>query len=143
MSFARNAFAGLYWAYAFVVSLLVLHKFVVSRPLVLVDFYLLVHITFFAWRRGPPDAWLLKHTSRDTRGALVVFSICSQLAEDTMNYYLQALKDSFVVKSVSPLAATQCPLEEAHRWKLRILHRSPSLSTSMGRGSPSLSTSMG
>ena len=59
-----------------------------------------------------------------------------------MNYYLQALKDSFVVKSVSPLAATQCPLEEAHRWKLRILHRSPSLSTSMGHGSPSLSTSM-
>ena len=52
-----------------------------------------------------------------------------------MNDYLQALKDSFVVKSVSPLAATQCPLEEAHRWKLRILHRSPSLSTSMEKGS--------
>ena len=47
-----------------------------------------------------------------------------------MNDYLQALKDSFVVKSVSPLAATQCPLEEAHRWKVRILHRSPSLSMS-------------
>ena len=42
------------------VSLLALHKFVVSRPLVLVDFYLLLHMTFFAWRRGPPDAWLLK-----------------------------------------------------------------------------------
>ena len=41
-----------------------------------------------------------------------------------MNYDLQALKDSFVVKSVSPLAATQCPLEESHRWKLRILTRS-------------------
>ena len=58
MSFARNA--GLYWTYAFVVSFLALHKLVVSKPLVLVDFYLLVHITFFAWRRGPPDAWLLK-----------------------------------------------------------------------------------
>ena len=58
MSFARNA--GLYWTYAIVVSSLAVHKLVVSRPLVLVDFYLLLHMILFAWCLGPPDAWLLK-----------------------------------------------------------------------------------
>jgi len=91
----------LYWAYICVVSLLALHKFVVSRPLVLGDFYTQLHMIFFAWRQGPPDAWLLKQLQSlgngDLGGSLVFFRDCFEAAQDTMN---EEVKFRFIFKII-------------------------------------------